>query len=109
MSEPPPFDTPPDGDPGGGPSAQGAGGDAPQGGQPNRPPSGLPNPTAAVRGVGAVALSAEGLVLLLAIVPFRVLGAGGTGGTLLLVALAATSFVLAGLLRRAWAWIAGAV
>ena len=36
--------------------------------------SGLRNPAAAVRGVGGGALAAEGLVLLLAILPMRVLG-----------------------------------
>ena len=48
-------------------------------------------------------------MLLLAIVPLRVLGAIGTGGTLIVVALAVISFALAGLLRRQWAWIAGSV
>ena len=43
--------------------------------------SGLRNPPAAVRGTGAAALGIEGLVLLLAIVPLRVLGnAWGTTG-----------------------------
>ena len=64
-------------------------------------PSGLRNPAAAVRGVGAAALAAEGLVLLLAIVPLRVLGAAGAGGTILVVVLAVVSFALAGLLRHA--------
>ena len=76
---------------------------------PDQPQSGLRNPGAAVRGVGAAALAAEGLVLLLAIVPLRVLGATGTGGTILVVVLAVVSFALAGLLRHRWAWIAGSV
>jgi hypothetical protein len=76
---------------------------------PEQPQSGLRNPGAAVRGVGAAALAAEGLVLLLAIVPLRVLGATGTGGTLVVLTLAVASFALAGLLRRGWAWIAGSV
>jgi Protein of unknown function (DUF4233) len=76
---------------------------------PDQPQSGLRNPGAAVRGVGAATLAAEGLVLLLAIVPLRVLGASGTGGTLIVVILAMVSFALAGLLRRGWAWIGGSV
>ena len=70
-------------------------------------PSGLRNPAASVRGVGAAALAAEGLVLLLAIIPLRVLGARGGGGTLVVVALAVASFALAALLRHRWAWLAG--
>jgi hypothetical protein len=46
----------------------------------------------------------QAVVLLLAIVPLRVLGAGGDGGTVALSALAAVSLVLAGLLRHRWAW-----
>jgi hypothetical protein len=70
-------------------------------------PSGLRNPTAAVRGVGAGTLAAEGLVLLLAIIPLRVLNASAGGGTVVVVALAVASFALAGLLRHRWAWYAG--
>ncbi len=85
-------------------------GEDPTGGRdPEQPQSGLRNPGAAVRGVGAAALAAEGLVLLLAIVPLRVLGATGTGGTLVVVILAVASFALAGLLRPGWPWIAGSV
>lgn len=69
--------------------------------------SGLRNPEAAIRGVGAAALGAQGVVLLLAIVPLRVLGAGGNLGTVGVVALAVASFALAGLLRHRWAWWAG--
>ncbi len=69
--------------------------------------SGLRNPEASVRGVGAAALVVQGLVLLLGILPLRVLGAAGGGGTGALVALAVLSFALAGLLRRRWAWWAG--
>jgi Protein of unknown function (DUF4233) len=76
---------------------------------PDQPRSGLRNPGAAVRGVGAATLAAEGLVLLLAIIPLRVLGATGTGGTFTLLGLAVVSFSLAGLLRRGWAWIGGSV
>jgi len=77
--------------------------------QPPRRPSGLRNPAAAIRGVGAGTLAAEGLVLLLAIVPLRVLGANLTGLAIgFVVVLALVCFVLAGLMRRSWAWIAGA-
>ncbi|MBX6723430.1 MAG: DUF4233 domain-containing protein, partial [Dactylosporangium sp.] len=55
------------------------------------------------------ALGAEGVGLLLAVVPLRVLGAGGNTGTAILVTLALLCFVLAGLLRHRWAWWAGGV
>jgi Protein of unknown function (DUF4233) len=74
------------------------------GGPQDRPPSGLRNPGASVRGAGAAALAAEGLALLLGIVPLRVIGASGTGGTVAIAALALVSFALAGLLRHRWAW-----
>lgn len=73
-----------------------------------RPPSGLRNPAAAVRGVGAGTLAAEGLVLLLAIVPIRVLGGDGVG-TVVIAAFTLASFVLAALLGRRWAWVAATV
>jgi hypothetical protein len=76
-------------------------------GGPGQRPSGLRNPAAAVRGVGAAVLAGQGVVLLLAIVPMRVIGAGGNAGTALLVALAVVSFALAGLLRHRWAWWIG--
>jgi hypothetical protein len=77
--------------------------------EPDRP-SGLRNPAGSVRGVGAASLAAEGLVLLLAIVPLRVLtDSRSIGGTLFVVGLAVISFGLAGLLRHSWAWIAGTV
>jgi hypothetical protein len=76
--------------------------------QPRR--SGLKNPAGAVRGVGATALASEGLVMLLAIVPLRVLGVHLTGlAVATVVALAVVCFGLAGLLRHDWAWYAGAV
>jgi len=72
-------------------------------------PSGLRDPHAAVRGVGAGTLVAEALVLLLAVLPLRTLGGDlrgvAVGAALVLAALAV---VLAGLLRRPWAWWAGA-
>jgi hypothetical protein len=74
------------------------------------PRSGLRNPGAAVRGVGAGSLALEGIMLLLAIQPVRVLGDGLTGnGVWVIVALAVACFVLAGLLRHGWAWYAAAV
>jgi hypothetical protein len=69
------------------------------------PPSGLRNPRAAVRGVGAGALVAEAVVLLLGIAPLRVLGANLTAFAIaFVVALAILCVVVAGLLRRGWAW-----
>jgi hypothetical protein len=74
------------------------------------PRSGLRNPTAAVRGVGAAALLAEALVLLLAIQPMRVLGARLTGTAIAaVVSLAVLCVLLAGVLRYRWAWTAGLV
>ncbi len=73
-----------------------------------RPPSGLRDPRAAVRGVGASALGAEAVVLLLAIQPMRVLGAHLTGLAIgCIVALAVGCVVLAALLRHRWAWYGG--
>jgi hypothetical protein len=74
---------------------------------PGQRQSGLRNPAAAVRGVGAAVLAGQGVVLLLAIVPMRVIGAGGNAGTALFVALAVVSFALAGLLRHRWTWWIG--
>jgi hypothetical protein len=71
-------------------------------------PSGLRNPGAAVRGVGAGALAAEALVLLLAIQPLRVIGAHLTAAAIgTVIGLAICCLVLAGLLRHRWAWPAG--
>lgn len=72
--------------------------------------SGLRNPRAAVRGAGAGALSLEALVLLLAIVPLKKLGGHMSGtGVAIVVVLAIVCVVLAGMLRRPWAWYAGLV
>lgn len=62
-----------------------------------------------MRGVGAAAFAAEGLVLLLAIQPMRVVGANLSGLSVgVIVALAVVCFALAGLLRaRGWVWYAG--
>jgi hypothetical protein len=83
-------------------------GEAPTAGQPRR--SGLRNPERAVRGLGAGTLSLEALVLLLAIQPIRVVG-GDLGGAAIgaVVALAVAAVVLAGMMRRPWAWNAGTV
>jgi hypothetical protein len=73
-------------------------------------PSGLRDPGRAVRGLGAMTLSVETLVLLLAIQPIRLLG-GDLGGTAIgvVIGLAVLAAVLAGSLRRTWAWHAATV
>lgn len=76
--------------------------------QPRR--SGLRNPERAVRGLGAGTLSLEALVLLLAIQPIRVVGGDLSGGAIgAVVALAVAAILIAGLMRRPWAWHAGTV
>ncbi|MET8912299.1 DUF4233 domain-containing protein [Micromonospora sp. NPDC004551] len=79
-----------------------------EGGEPRR--SGLRNPDRAVRGLGAGTLALEALVLLLAIQPIRVVG-GDFGGAAVaaVVALAVACVVLAGQMKRPWAWHAGTV
>jgi hypothetical protein len=73
-------------------------------------PSGLRNPAAAVRGVGAGTLVIEGIVLLLALAPiYKLAGERAAAGIWLCVALVVVSGLLAGLLRRPWAWWAGAL
>lgn len=68
-------------------------------------PSGLRDPQAAVRRVGATALAIQALVLLLAIAPLSRLGGSTKGPAIALVlALVVVSILLAGLLRRRWAW-----
>ncbi|PZG10775.1 DUF4233 domain-containing protein [Micromonospora craterilacus] len=89
----------------------GQSGDAGQpGGAPGSRRSGLRDPQRAVRGLGAGTLALEALVLLLAIQPIRVVG-GDLGGPAIgvVVALAVASAVLAGMMRRSWAWHAGTV
>ncbi|MBQ1075479.1 DUF4233 domain-containing protein [Micromonospora sp. C31] len=85
---------------------------APDGTPGGRPPrrSGLRDPERAVRGLGAGTLSLEALVLVLAIQPIRVVG-GDLGGAAIgtVVALAMAAVLLAGLMRRPWAWHAGTV
>ncbi|MGI5523355.1 DUF4233 domain-containing protein [Micromonospora sp. CA-259024] len=83
-------------------------GEEPAVGQPRR--SGLRNPERAVRGLGAGTLSLEALVLLLAIQPIRVVGGDLSGAAIgAVVALAVAAVVLAGMMRRPWAWHAGTV
>jgi Protein of unknown function (DUF4233) len=81
-------------------------------------PSGLANPQRAARSLGAAAMTLEGITLLLAIQPIRMLadrasghlaqappGRGDTtGAVIFLVVVAVAAFVLAGMMRRAWAW-----
>jgi hypothetical protein len=71
-------------------------------------PSGLRNPQAAVRGLGAATLGLEAIVLLLAIQPIRILGGHLTGWAVgAVVSLAVLAGVLAGSMRRGWAWHGG--
>lgn len=74
------------------------------------PRSGLRNPQAAVRGLGAGTLALEAIVLLLAIQPIRIMGGDlGGWGVAAVVTLAVLAGVLAGTMRRRWAWAAGTV
>lgn len=73
-------------------------------------PSGLRNPPGAVRGLGAGTLFLEAVVLLLAIQPLRMVGGGLSGLAIGVVCgLAGVALLLAGAMRRAWAWRAGGV
>lgn len=73
-------------------------------------PSGLRNPQGAVRGMGAAALGLEAVVLLLAIQPIRQFGGHLSGwGVGAVVALAVLCLVVAGNVKRRWAWPAGTV
>jgi hypothetical protein len=70
--------------------------------------SGLRNPEAAVRGLGAGTLALEAIVLLLAIQPIRVLGGDLSGwGIGAVVTLAVLCVLIAGSMKRRWAWHAG--
>ncbi|KUL38211.1 DUF4233 domain-containing protein [Actinoplanes awajinensis] len=70
--------------------------------------SGLRNPEAAVRGLGSGTLALEAIVLLLAIQPIKILGGHLSGwGIGLVISLAVVAAVLAGSMRRSWAWNAG--
>jgi Protein of unknown function (DUF4233) len=64
----------------------------------------------AVRGLGAAALAIEALVLLLGIAPLARLGGANRGPAIgVVIVLAVLCVVLAGLLRRSWAWSAAAI
>jgi len=68
----------------------------------------LRNPEKAIRGLGAAALSLEGITLLLGIAPIRMLGTGHpTAAMIILISAAVVAFALAGMMRRPWAWRAG--
>jgi hypothetical protein len=72
--------------------------------------SGLRDPAAAVRGMGSGTLALEAMVLLLAIQPIRILGGDLSGwGIGAVVALAVLCVLIAGSMRRRWAWPAGTV
>jgi hypothetical protein len=70
-------------------------------------PSGLANPQRAARSLGAAAMTLEGITLLLAIQPIRMLSPGDTtAAVIFLAAVAVAAFALAGLMKRSWAWYA---
>ncbi|MBG0568780.1 DUF4233 domain-containing protein [Actinoplanes aureus] len=72
--------------------------------------SGLRNPEAAVRGLGAGTMAMEAVVLLLAIAPLSVIAEERKGAAIIAVAVAVVvAIVLAGSMKRSWAWPAGAV
>jgi hypothetical protein len=71
-------------------------------------PSGLRNPQAAVRGLGAGTLGLEAIVLLLAIQPLRLFAGHFSGfGVGVVIGLAVFCVLLAGVMKRPWAWHAG--
>ena len=95
-----------------GPASTGGAGDSWQdaSGQPGERRSGLRDPQKAVRGLGAGTLALEALVLLLAIQPIRVVGGHLSGAAIAaIVALAVACVLLAGQMKRSWAWNAGTV
>jgi Protein of unknown function (DUF4233) len=70
--------------------------------------SGLSNPERAVRGLGALTLVLEAVVLLLALAPLRMLQHGIEPGQLAFILGGVVAAVLiAGLLRHRWAWWLG--
>lgn len=78
------------------------------GGAPRR--SGLRDPEAAVRALGSGTLALEAIVLLLAIQPIRLFGGDLSGwGIGAAVTLAVLCVVVAGSMKRRWAWHAGTV
>jgi hypothetical protein len=61
-----------------------------------------------VRGLGAGTLALEALVLLLAIQPIRMVGGELSGAAIAaVVTMVVAAVVLAGMMRRPWAWHAG--
>jgi hypothetical protein len=71
----------------------------------SEPRSGLKNPERAVRGLGAAAVSLEGITLLLAIAPIRMLDNGiSTAVLLMIIGAVVVAFALAGMMKRPWAW-----
>lgn len=78
--------------------------------EPDERRSGLRNPAAAARGAAAGTLILETIVLLLAIQPMRQLGGGLRGSAIaVVVTLAVLGVLIAGQLKRRWAWIAGSL
>jgi len=74
------------------------------------PRSGLRNPIAAVRGIGAGALAIEAVILLLAIIPLRALHVRHAGVAIgCVLSILVLCVLLAGMMRREWAWKAGIV
>jgi hypothetical protein len=60
--------------------------------------------------LGSGALVLEAIVLLLGIQPIRILGGDLTGwGIAAVIALAVVAVLLAGMMKRSWAWHAGTV
>jgi hypothetical protein len=71
-------------------------------------PSGLRNPQAAVRGLGAGTLGLEAIVLLLAIQPLRLFAGHFSGfGVGVVIGLAVLCVLVAGMMKRPWAWHVG--
>jgi hypothetical protein len=65
--------------------------------------SGLKDPVRAVRGLAAGTLVLEGITLLLAIQPVRMLG-GSTAAVVTIVVSVVLAFLLSGMMGRRWAW-----
>jgi hypothetical protein len=92
------------------PSSEGSDGvgDAAGAPEPESRRSGLRDPAAAVRGLGAGTLAMEAIVLLLAIQPIRVIAGDLSGwGVGAVITLAVAAVLIAGSMRRRWAWHAG--
>jgi hypothetical protein len=77
--------------------------------EPEEGRSGLRDPGRAARSLAAMALSFEGLALLLAIVPMRMILDDSTVAIVAILILVVGCIVLAGMTRRAWVWPAGTV